>query len=82
MGFRAELASLLNRYSMENISCTPDYILAEYMASCLEAFEQALVARQRWYGQPMGTPANPREDDPLPDIEDVRGILKPPEASV
>ncbi|HSW65257.1 MAG TPA: hypothetical protein VLH56_18395 [Dissulfurispiraceae bacterium] len=30
-GFRAELETLINRYSKENGSNTPDFILADYM---------------------------------------------------
>lgn len=45
-----ELTKLLNRYSRENASETPDYILADYMLGCLEAFERAVVERDRWHG--------------------------------
>lgn len=46
-----ELAALLNKYSAENESNTPDFILARYMMSCLDAFEVALNGRARWYGR-------------------------------
>ena len=45
-----KLEALLNSHSRENESNTPDFILAEYMMMCLEAFEQASVRREDWYG--------------------------------
>ena len=49
--FEQELRKLINRESMENRSDTPDFILAEYLHSCLVAFENATNARERWYGR-------------------------------
>jgi len=48
--FRKELAELLNRHSMENSSNTPDFVLADYLKSCLDVFNQATQARESWYG--------------------------------
>lgn len=48
--FRSELRVILNRYSMENRSNTPDYVLATYLARCLEAFDDATRERSQWYG--------------------------------
>ena len=47
--FREELESLLNRHSKENGSDTPDFVLAEYLADCLAAFDKATASRSRWY---------------------------------
>ena len=49
--FRKELTTLLNSYSRENDSNTPDYILAEYMLNCYSAFNNAVNARESWYGR-------------------------------
>ena len=49
--FEQELRNLINRESMENRSDTPDFILAEYLHSCLVAFENATNARERWCGR-------------------------------
>lgn len=49
-GLVRDIAAVLNLRSRENASNTPDYILAEYMVTCLDAFEAASNARQRWYG--------------------------------
>lgn len=43
--FRKELRNLINTYSMENYSNTPDYVLAAYLSRCLEAFN--LAANER-----------------------------------
>jgi len=51
--FTKELESLLNRYSKENESNTPDFILAEYIESCLESWAYATKAREQWYGKEM-----------------------------
>jgi hypothetical protein len=37
--FRRELASLLNRYSIDNTMNTPDYILAEFIIRSLYAYD-------------------------------------------
>jgi hypothetical protein len=51
MEFQKELESLLNRYSRENASNTPDFILAEYLVNCLESWNQATIHREKWYGR-------------------------------
>ena len=52
--FRHELEGLINRYSKENGSDTPDFILAGYMADSLDAFDTAMTAREMWYGREVG----------------------------
>ena len=47
--FEKDLGSLINSYSLENGSNTPDFILAEFMVKCFAAFEQASNARVKWY---------------------------------
>lgn len=46
-----ELTRLLNCYSQENASNTPDYILAQYLLGCLGAFNTAVQQRETWYGR-------------------------------
>lgn len=57
-GFRKQLQLLLNSVSMENRSDTPDFILAQYMTDCLEAFDRAVNRREAWYCRqsPQSTP--------------------------
>lgn len=51
MSFGEELTQLLNRHSIEIESNTPDFILAQYIRSCLTAFSVAVVQREAWYRQ-------------------------------
>ena len=36
-----DLSSLMNHYSQDTFTNTPDYVLAEYLHSCLVAFQVA-----------------------------------------
>lgn len=45
-----ELEGLINDESRENDSNTPDFILAEFMMKCLDAFELASNRREVWFG--------------------------------
>ncbi len=47
--FREGLERLINCYSKENGSNTPDFILAGYLTDCLEAFDKAVLNRSKWY---------------------------------
>ena len=49
--FEKELQELLNRYSKENESNTPDYVLAHYIKYSLKAFNQAVNLREEYYGR-------------------------------
>lgn len=48
--FFEELRQLINRYSKENGSNTPDYMLAEYLNGCLGIFNRTVMQRSKWYG--------------------------------
>jgi hypothetical protein len=48
--FRSQLEHLINRFSMENGCNTPDFILADYLADCLQAFDKAVNRRDTWHG--------------------------------
>lgn len=49
--FEKELESLINRHSKENESNTPDFILAQYLSSCLAAWNTGVQQREGWYGR-------------------------------
>jgi hypothetical protein len=49
--FISELRDLINKHSMENASNTPDFILAQYLTNCLQAWNQATQQRETWYGR-------------------------------
>jgi hypothetical protein len=48
---RGDLSTVLNRYSRDNGSNTPDFILAQYLANCLDAFDIAVQKRAQWFGR-------------------------------
>ena len=48
--FESQLRRLLNTWSMEKTSDTPDFVLCQYMATSLEAFSAAVRRRDHWYG--------------------------------
>ena len=47
--FKNELCDLINRYSLENESNVPDFILTEYLISCLKAFNKANRKSNKWH---------------------------------
>ena len=49
--FKTELEGLINRYSMENGSDTPDFMLAHYLQGCLDLFDETVASREQWYGR-------------------------------
>lgn len=48
--FREDLEALINKHSRENVSDTPDYVLASFLNACLTAFDGSVVERDRWHG--------------------------------
>lgn len=49
VAFKRDLTELVNRYSLENGSDTPDFVLADYLVACLDAWNLSTVQRDRWY---------------------------------
>lgn len=54
--FRKKLAAAVNAFGREDMSGTPDFILAQYLDGCLVAFDIAVQQRETWHG---------RDDKPL-----------------
>jgi hypothetical protein len=71
VGFRFELASAINRRSRENGSNTPDFILAGFIFEALQVFDNAVNAREQWYGRVAPTPPAP--------VEGEGGTKEPPD---
>lgn len=46
----SNIAAVLNQTSRENVSNTPDCVLAEVAMRAIEEFEKATLERERWYG--------------------------------
>jgi hypothetical protein len=44
-----ELTRVINKYSLESGSDTPDWIIAEHMLRSLELLDLTIKARNRWY---------------------------------
>lgn len=57
--FQEELRALLNRYSKENESGTPDYILAEFLIQQLNLWNNTVIARAMWRGEKVSLPLPP-----------------------
>lgn len=65
--FKQALTTLINQYSKENGSDTPDFILAKFLTDTLKAFNKATNKREELYGDEI----NPFDDsDPFKDQED------------
>jgi hypothetical protein len=62
--FHDELTQLINRYSKESGSDTPDFILATYLRQVLAAFDVAVSDREVWYE--LGRPTGGAGDAPNP----------------
>ena len=45
------ITSALNRFSAENESNTPDWILAQFLLGCLAAWNRGTQQRETWYGR-------------------------------
>jgi hypothetical protein len=57
--FQYELECLINKYSLENHSNTPDFILAQFLCDNLAAWNKNLSRRESWYGRQSNSTKNP-----------------------
>lgn len=56
-----DLKALINRYSIENESNTPDFILAQFIREVMKAYATGLSARDKWFGfEPWGPKGDPK----------------------
>ena len=51
------LEDLLNRYSVENASGTPDFILAEFLLGVLNNYNETVQKRAKWRGESVELPS-------------------------
>lgn len=51
--FIEQLRTLINKYSIENESDTPDFILAKFLESVLNNYSEAVKARDKFFGVDM-----------------------------
>lgn len=52
--FRKKLELLINSISVDNKVNTPDFILAEYLTECLQAYDKAVKSRDAWFNHDVG----------------------------
>jgi hypothetical protein len=64
--FEADLASCINRWSVENGSNTPDFILAQFVIGVLRAFGVTVEKREEWHGRPFNLISDPLAIGPGP----------------
>jgi len=62
--FLEALRSLINRYSKENVSNTPDFVLASFLYDTLSVFNYAVIDREKWYGRAEESPVNVVSPEP------------------
>lgn len=67
-----KLTKILNGH--ENDSNTPDFILAAFLADCLNAWEDAIRARAAWYGR-MDVPGQKQIPWPSGDETTMSGTI-------
>lgn len=51
MNLEQQVREVINLNNAENASNTPDFILAQYLVACLDAFNTATQQRETWYGR-------------------------------
>ena len=49
-----DLSLLINRYSAEKASDTPDFVLARFLMTCLDAWNAGVARREGWWGRKCG----------------------------
>lgn len=65
---RIGFAEVINRESAEAYSNTPDFVIAEYLVSCLEAWNSGVTNRNNWYARGNGSyPINQNEPNGMDD---------------
>lgn len=67
--FEHNIRQEINKFSLESLSDTPDFVLASFLRAVLEAYNAALVRREEWYGRSVMC----KDPDPAP----AKGIPSP-----
>ena len=73
--FQRELEGLINKYSMENESNTPDFILAGFLYDCLGIFNKTTKLREDWYGIHLGIGQRDKQQNKV-DAHFIKGLPK------
>lgn len=72
-GIERALSSLLNSYCAENVSGTPDFILAKLMIECLKSYNEAVSHRAQWRGEEVDFQPGKKESDAAEIDRNARG---------
>lgn len=64
--FRKSLEAAINAHSKEQGSNTPDFILAEYLETCLNAYNWAIQRREQWHAAAPIAPEGDEDDTVSP----------------
>lgn len=64
--FARDLARVINCYSVDSVSNTPDHILADYIVGCIRNWNEATRAREQWYA---GAESCAKEPQPVVSAE-------------
>ena len=49
VAFESELTQLINKYCIEHLSDTPDFIIARHLMACLYILNTTVENRENWY---------------------------------
>lgn len=63
--FQSELASLINKHSIENEVAMPDFLLAELLCRVIKAIGKPVKKTLDWHGGDSVCHPKPTEDDIL-----------------
>lgn len=72
--FERDLIVLINKYSKEDESSTPDFMLASFLEMCLKAFSRTVKKRDTWYKVTHVLPKQPHMGCA---VEEVACVNKP-----
>lgn len=74
--FKLELMKVLNKFSGEGDSNTPDFILMEFLVSTLIALNKAINDRDKWYGIDNDTIFKAEVPDNIDLVEVIKTLTK------
>ena len=66
-GFNDDLRAVINAYGREAGSDTPDFILAQFLSRCLDAWDEAMARSREWYDCEAPTDHPGFDDEPTAD---------------
>jgi hypothetical protein len=79
-----DITKILNRHNVENVSDTPDFILAQFLLRSLVAGEELVKARHAWLGlpNPWAQPGAEEPDAVAVAVEGIATMFPPDEKEI